>query len=40
MLAPKRRLRVAAVPPLRGEFDTACARLPMTWQVGTKEQAL
>ena len=40
MLAPKRRLRVAPVPPLRGEFDTACARLPMTWQVGTKEPAL
>ena len=40
MLAPKRRLRVAPVPPLRGEFDTACARLPVTWQVGTKEQAL
>jgi len=25
MLAPKRGLRVAPVPPLRVEFDTACA---------------
>lgn len=40
MLAPKRGLRVAAVPPLRGGFDPACARLPMEWQVGTKEQVL
>jgi hypothetical protein len=40
MLAPERRLRVAPVPPLRGGFDPACARLPMGWQVGTKEQVL
>jgi hypothetical protein len=40
MLPPKRGLRVAAVPPLRGGFDTACARLPMRWQVGTKEPVL
>lgn len=40
MLAPKRGLRVAPVPPLRGGFDTACARLPMEWQVGTEEQVL
>jgi hypothetical protein len=26
MLAPQRGRRVAAVPPLRGEFDLACAR--------------
>jgi hypothetical protein len=29
---------VAPVPPLRGEFDRACARLPLNGQVGTKEQ--
>jgi hypothetical protein len=39
MLAPKRGLRVAPVPPQSGEFDRACARLPRQWQVGTKEQA-
>ena len=39
MLAPKRGLCVAAVPPLRGEFDAACARSPGEWQVGTEEQA-
>jgi hypothetical protein len=40
MLAPKRGLRVAPVPPLRGGFDKACARLPKEWQVGTEEQVL
>jgi hypothetical protein len=40
MLAPKRGLRVAPVPPLRGGFDPACARLPREWQVGTEEQVL
>ena len=39
MLAPKRGLRVAPVPPQSGEFDRTCARLPRQWQVGTKEQA-
>jgi hypothetical protein len=39
-LAPERGLRVAAVPPLRGGLDPACARLPMAWQVGTKEPVL
>ena len=34
MLAPKWGLCVAAVPPLRGEFDAACARPPGEWQVG------
>ena len=40
MLAPKQGLCVAAVPPLRGEFDAAGARPPGEWQVGTEEQAL
>ena len=40
MLAPKRGLCVAPVPPLRGGFDPACARLPKGWQVGTEEQVL
>lgn len=41
MLAPKRALRVAAVPPRRrGAFDLRCARQRGDGQVGTKKRSL
>jgi len=39
MLAPSRAARGSG-PPASGEFDRACARLPMKWQVGAEEQVL
>jgi hypothetical protein len=38
MLAPKRGAARGSGPAASGEFDRACARLPMKWQVGTEEQ--
>jgi hypothetical protein len=40
MLAPKRGAARGSGPAASGEFDRAYARLPMKWQVGTKEQVL
>jgi hypothetical protein len=37
MLAPKRALRVAAVPPQAANLTGLCA-MPAGWQVGTEEQ--
>ena len=40
MLAPSVAARGSGSAAKRGEFDRVCARLPLQWQVGTKERVL